>query len=95
MTDQTSAPDPPYRLLNYAGSAGQPFSGDDLPGLIAKGRKLGLSDEVLAIQLQLTPEELIRVDEGDQASLAAVVPAWHQRIRRHKRPKYRVVALQR
>ena len=87
MTEDVDQSEQSYRLPDNAGSPGWPFSLDDLPGLVAKGRTLGLSDEVLAIQLRLTPEELMRIEAGDQASLAAVVPGWQKRIRNREKAR--------
>jgi len=73
MTDQTGYPS-------------LPFSSQDLPGIVAKGRKLGLSDEVLAIQLQLTREELTRVEVGNAEQIDTVAAAWQKRMWPHRRP---------
>ncbi len=67
-------------MTDQSGYPGLPFSSQDLPGLIAKGRKLGLSDDVLAIQLLLTQEELIRIEAADAEQVDTVVAAWQQRV---------------
>ena len=67
-------------MTDETGYPGLPFSSQDLPGIVAKGRKLGLADDVLAIQLQLTPEELTRIERGDAAQVDSVVAAWQQRV---------------
>ena len=70
----------PEAMTDQSGYPGLPFSSQDLPGIVAKGRKLGLSDEVLAIQLQLTQEELTRIEAGDAEQVDIVVAAWQQRV---------------
>ena len=72
-------------MTDGTGYPGLPFSSQDLPGIVAKGRKLGLADDVLAIQLLLTPEELTRIEVGDTEQVDSVVAAWQQRVWPHRR----------
>ena len=74
-------------MTDDTGYPGLPFSSQDLPGIVAKGRKLGLADDMLAIQLQLTPEELTRIEGGDAAQVDSVVAAWQQRVWPPRRPR--------
>ena len=73
-------------MTDETGYPGLPFSSQDLPAIVAKGRKLGLSDEALASQLQLTREELTRIEAGDAAQVDAVVVVWQQRVSPPRRP---------
>jgi len=73
-------------MTDETGFPGLPFSSQDLPGLVAKGRKLGLSDDMLTIQLQLTLEELTLVETGDAQQVDTVAAIWQQRVWPPRRP---------
>jgi hypothetical protein len=58
------------------------FSPRDLQTMIAKGRHLGLTDHALATELQLTGEELSRIERGtDRRWLNELLAEWQERIR--------------
>ena len=57
------------------------FSPRDLHAMITKGRHLGLTDRALATELQLTPQELSRIERGtDRRWLNELLAAWQERI---------------
>ena len=57
------------------------FSPRDLHAMIAKGRHLGLTDRALATELQLTPQELSRIERGtDRRWLKELLAEWQERI---------------